>query len=199
MMELVKNADAEMVTSAYRVLAAESADLHMLADAIPDDLDRAVHAILGSSGHVVVSGIGKSGHVGRKISATLASTGTPSYFVHAAEASDGDLGMIGPDDICLLLSNSGETFELKNILAFTRRFDIPLIAICAQADSSLMRAADYKLLLPDAPEACPISMAPTTSTTMMMALGDALAVSLMEARGFAAEQFRDLHPGALPI
>lgn len=195
MMELVKNADAEMVTSAYRVLAAESAALQMLADAIPDDLDRAVHAVLNSTGHVVVSGIGKSGHVGRKISATLASTGTPSYFVHAAEASHGDLGMIGPDDICLLLSNSGETFELKNILAFTRRFDIPLIAICAQADSSLMRAADYKLLLPDAPEACPISMAPTTSTTMMMALGDALAVSLMEARGFAAEHFRELHPG----
>jgi arabinose-5-phosphate isomerase len=195
MMELVKKAEAYMLSSAYRVLAAESAALQMLAEAIPDDLEQAVHAILNSNGHVIVSGIGKSGHVGRKISATLASTGTPSYFVHAAEASHGDLGMIGPDDICLLLSNSGETFELKNILAFTRRFDIPLIAICAQSDSSLMRAADYRLLLPNAPEACPISMAPTTSTTMMMALGDALAVALMEARGFAAEQFRDLHPG----
>ncbi|MCH4152528.1 MAG: KpsF/GutQ family sugar-phosphate isomerase [Sphingobium sp.] len=194
-MELVKNLETDLVASARRVLATEAAALQALAGNIPADLLNAVDAILKSRGRVVVSGIGKSGHVGRKISATLASTGTPSYFVHAAEASHGDLGMIGTDDICLLLSNSGETSELRDILAFTRRFGIPLIAICAQQDSSLMRAADYRLLLPDAPEACPISLAPTTSTTMMMALGDALAVALMEARGFHARNFRELHPG----
>lgn len=195
MMELVKTANASLHATAQRVLAAEASALQALTNAVPADFEGAVRAILHSSGRVIVSGIGKSGHVGRKISATLASTGTPSYFIHAAEASHGDLGMIGQDDICLLLSNSGETAELRDILAFTRRFDIPLIAISARQESSLMRSANYCLLLPDAAEACPIAMAPTTSTTMMMALGDALAVALMEARGFAAENFRDLHPG----
>lgn len=195
MMELVKTANASLYATAQRVLAAEADALSALTNAVPADFEGAVRAILNSSGRVIVSGIGKSGHVGRKISATLASTGTPSYFIHAAEASHGDLGMIGQDDICLLLSNSGETAELRDILAFARRFDIPLIAISARQESSLMRSANYCLLLPDAAEACPIAMAPTTSTTMMMALGDALAVALMEARGFAAENFRDLHPG----
>lgn len=181
--------------TAAHVLRLEAQALDAMAAAVPVDFDAAVQAILNRAGRVVVSGIGKSGHVGRKIAATLASTGTPAYFVHAAEASHGDLGMITEADICLLLSNSGETTELGDILAYCTRFSIPMIAISSRADSTLMRAARYRLLLPPAPEACPNGMAPTTSTTLSMALGDALAVALMNARGFRAEDFRGFHPG----
>lgn len=180
---------------ATRVLNLEAAALADMATSIPQDFDAAVQAILSMDGRLVVSGIGKSGHVGRKIAATLASTGTPAYFVHPAEASHGDLGMITDKDICLLLSNSGETSELGDILAYCARFAIPVIGISSRSDSTLMRAASYELLLPPAPEACPTGMAPTTSTTLSIALGDALAVALMEARGFRAEDFRGFHPG----
>ena len=180
---------------ARRVIGVESEALARLAGELPESFDGAVEAILAAKGRVIVSGIGKSGHVGRKIAATLASTGTPALFVHPSEASHGDLGMIAHGDVCLLLSNSGETAELRDILGYVRRFAIPLVAISSRADSTLMRAADHPLLLPDAPEACAIGMAPTTSTTMAMALGDALAVALMEARGFRAEDFRMFHPG----
>ena len=180
---------------ASRVLRLEAQALTDMAAAVPADFDAAVAAILAMQGRLVVSGIGKSGHVGRKIAATFASTGTPAYFVHAVEASHGDLGMIGDRDICLLLSNSGETEELGDILAYCARFGIPVIAICSRAGSTLMRTAQYKLLLPPAPEACPIGMAPPTSTPLSIALGDALAVALMEARGFRPEDFRGFHPG----
>jgi arabinose-5-phosphate isomerase len=148
-----------------------------------------------AGGRVIVSGVGKSGHVGHKIAATLASTGTPALFVHATEASHGDLGMITASDACLVLSNSGETTELADIVSYTRRFAIPLIAITRAAGSTLGRAADVTLLLPDAPEACAIGRAPTTSTTATLALGDALAVALMQARGFQAADFQVFHPG----
>lgn len=195
MVELAQKLPAAALTSARRVLAAEADALHLFAERIPADFENVVSLILQCSGRVIVSGIGKSGHIGRKISATLTSTGTPSFFIHAAEASHGDLGIIGQDDVCILLSNSGETAELRDILAYTRRFSIPLVAISGRADSLLMTAADFRLQLPDAPEVCPNGMAPTTSTTMMMALGDALAVALMEERGFAADNFREFHPG----
>jgi arabinose-5-phosphate isomerase len=180
---------------ATRVLRREAQGLMRLADEVPQDFAPAVAAILALKGRVIVSGMGKSGHVGHKIAATLASTGTPAYFVHPAEASHGDLGMITEADICLLLSNSGESAELGDIIAYTRRFSIPVVAISSRMDSTLMRGATWRLLLPDAPEACPIGMAPTTSTTMALALGDALAVALMEARGFRADDFHGFHPG----
>jgi arabinose-5-phosphate isomerase len=178
-----------------RVLRTEADALARLAEALPADFDPVVGRILAATGRVIVSGIGKSGHIGRKIAATLASTGTPAYFVHAAEASHGDLGVISEQDICLLISNSGETAELSDLIAYTRRFSIPLVGVSSSPDSALMRAADYRLTLPDAPEACAVGMAPTTSTTMTLALGDALAVALMEARGFRKEHFSRFHPG----
>jgi arabinose-5-phosphate isomerase len=144
---------------------------------------------------VIVTGVGKSGHVGRKIAATLASTGQPAHFVHAAEASHGDLGMISQGDVVIAISKSGEARELADILAYTRRFEIPSIAITAVATSSLGTAADIVLLLPDAPEATADVNAPTTSTTLQIALGDALAVALLERRGFTANDFRIYHPG----
>ncbi|MBJ3764350.1 KpsF/GutQ family sugar-phosphate isomerase [Maribius pontilimi] len=181
--------------AARRVLMTEAAALGGLADAMPSDFSAAVAAIRAAPGHVIVSGIGKSGHVGNKVAATLASTGTPAHFVHPAEASHGDLGMIGANDICLMISNSGETTELGDILTYCTRFSIPIIGISKRPDSTLMRAATYRLTLPDAPEACPMGLAPTTSTTLTLALGDALAVALMEDRGFAAENFAVFHPG----
>ena len=158
-------------------------------------LVQALDVIAALPGRVVVCGIGKSGHVGRKIQATLASTGTPSLFVHPAEASHGDLGMIRPDDAVLMLSNSGETSELADVIGHCRRFAIALIAMTARPDSTLARAADIVLALPDAAEACPMGLAPTTSTTMQLALGDALAVALLQRRGFTASDFGLFHPG----
>jgi len=181
--------------SARRVLRIEAGAVAFLAENLPADFTAVVDAILASSGRVIVSGIGKSGHVGRKIAATLASTGTPAYFVHAGEASHGDLGVIAKDDICILISNSGETGELSDLIYYTRRFSIPMVALTSRADSTLARAADFRLLLPERPEACPIGMAPTTSTTLALALGDALAVALMEQRGFLPGDFGVFHPG----
>ncbi|MHA6347179.1 KpsF/GutQ family sugar-phosphate isomerase [Roseivivax sp. CAU 1761] len=184
------------ITEAGRkVLRVESEAILKMADRMPEDFDAVVELILNTSGRVIVSGVGKSGHIGRKISATFASTGTPSYFVHATEASHGDLGMITEHDICLLISNSGETAELRDIVAHTRRFSVPMVAISSRPESTLMKAADYRLALPSAPEACPIGMAPTTSTTLTLALGDALAVSLMKQRGFKPKNFSVFHPG----
>ena len=177
------------------VIETEAAALSRLASDLPKDFSKTIEAMLKTRGRVVVSGVGKSGHVGRKIAATLASTGTPANFVHATEASHGDMGMITPDDFCLLISNSGETAELKDILAHSRRFGISTAVISSSFDSSIMQAADFKLLLTTAPEACMIGMAPTTSTTLTMALGDALAVALMEQRDFKPDDFKILHPG----
>lgn len=187
--------NSPVLDAGRRVLRAEADALAMLADSMPPDFEKTVDLILNMSGRVIVSGVGKSGHVGNKIAATLASTGTPASFVHATEASHGDLGMITKSDVCLLISNSGETAELRDIVAHTRRFSIPMIAISSRADSTLMKAADLALCLPPAPEACPIGMAPTTSTTMTLALGDALAVALMDQRNFMPEDFRVFHPG----
>ena len=184
-----------MLDTARRVLRTEAEAVAHLAENLPQDFAPAVRRILGSRGRVIVSGMGKSGHIGRKIAATLASTGTPSYFVHPGEASHGDLGMITVEDICLLISNSGETSELRDILYHSQRFSIPLIGISSREGSTLMQAADYRLTLPNLPEACAIGMAPTTSTTLTLALGDALAVALMEARHFLPEDFRIYHPG----
>ena len=177
------------------VIKTEAAALLKLGSDLPKDFSRTIEVILNTKGRVVVSGVGKSGHVGRKIAATFASTGTPASFVHATEASHGDLGMITADDFCLLISNSGETSELNDIIAHTRRFGIVTAVISSSLNSSLMQAADFKLLLTDAPEACTIGMAPTTSTILTMALGDALAVSLMEQRDFKPDDFKVLHPG----
>jgi arabinose-5-phosphate isomerase len=181
--------------TAARVLRIEGEAVLRLAEALPKDFGATVDAILATTGRVILGGIGKSGHIARKISSTLASTGTPSAFVHPAEASHGDLGMIMPGDLVILISNSGETSELRDIVAHVARFSIPLVGISGRLDSTLMQAADYRLTLPDAPEACALGMAPTTSTTLTLALGDALAVAVMERRGFVAEQFRTFHPG----
>src|SRR3954451_9957276 len=162
---------------ARSVLTTEAAGLRALAASLGGDFTEAVDRLSGINGRIVVSGMGKSGHVARKIAATLASTGTPALFVHPAEASHGDLGMIVAGDGVLALSNSGETAELADLVAHTRRFALPLVAITARANSTLGKAADIVLLLPEAAEACPMGLAPTTSTTMQMALGDALAVA----------------------
>jgi arabinose-5-phosphate isomerase len=181
--------------AARRVLAIEQAALAALAASLDSRFELAVARLAAASGRVVVSGMGKSGHVGRKIAATLASTGTPSIFVHPAEASHGDLGMVVAGDAVLALSNSGETPELSDLTAHTRRFALPLVAITGRAESTLARMADVALVLPPEPEACPMGLAPTTSTTMQLALGDALAVALLERRGFTAADFRVFHPG----
>jgi len=177
------------------VLAAEAAGLRALAASLDRTFSDAVDRLAACAGRVVVSGMGKSGLVGRKIAATLASTGTPSMFVHPAEASHGDLGMIVPGDAVLALSNSGETSELADLVGHARRFGLPLVAITGRGGSALARAADVVLLLPPAAEACPMGLAPTTSTTMQLALGDALAVALLTRRGFTATDFSANHPG----
>ncbi|NCX27685.1 MAG: KpsF/GutQ family sugar-phosphate isomerase [Rhodobacterales bacterium] len=183
------------VQAAKKVLQTEADALETLKNDLPNDFSDLVKLILNLNGRVIVSGVGKSGHIGNKIAATLASTGTPAYFVHATEASHGDLGMITEKDLCLLISNSGETSEIFDIVAHARRFSIPIATISSNTESTLVKAADFKLCLPVVEEACPIGMAPTTSTTMMLALGDALAVALMEAKNFNTENFKVLHPG----
>jgi arabinose-5-phosphate isomerase len=186
--------DAFLAT-ARRVISTEAGALARLADELGESFADAARVILEAPGRVIVSGMGKSGHVGRKIAATLASTGTPAHFVHPAEASHGDLGMLGAGDVALVLSNSGETPELADIIAYTRRFGIPLIGVASRAGSTLIRQSDVAILLPDAPEACGNGIVPTTSTTMTLALGDALALALMEHRQFTPEHFRTFHPG----
>jgi arabinose-5-phosphate isomerase len=187
-----------LIDSALRTLEAEASGIAALAGAIRDGLGPSfiatVERIRAAPGRLVVSGMGKSGHVGRKIAATLASTGTPAFFVHPGEASHGDLGMITKDDVIMALSWSGETAELKNLTDYSRRFRIALIAVTANSDSTLAHAADIVLALPNAREACPHNLAPTTSSLMQLALGDALAVALLESRGFTARDFGMLHP-----
>lgn len=177
------------------VLTTEAAGLRALADSLDRGFTRAVELLASATGRVVVSGMGKSGHVARKIAATLASTGTPALFVHPAEASHGDLGMIVAGDAVLALSNSGETPELADLIAHARRYALPLVCVTGRARSTLAEAADVALLLPAAREACPMGLAPTTSTTMQIALGDALAVALLTRRGFGPSDFRQIHPG----
>ncbi len=186
--------DAVLAT-ARRVITREAEALQLLAAGLDGSVAQAVDVILDAKGRVIVSGMGKSGHIARKIAATLASTGTPAQFVHPAEASHGDLGMVMRGDVVMVLSNSGETPELADIVAHTRRFDIPLIGIAARPDSTLLRQSDVAILLPDAPEACETGVVPTSSTTMALALGDAIAVALMEHRQFTPDQFRVFHPG----
>lgn len=181
--------------TARRVIGIESRGLDALQAALDGSFSRAVEMMLSAEGRVIVSGMGKSGHVGRKIAATFASTGTPAQFVHPAEASHGDLGMVTRADVALVLSNSGETPELSDIIAHTRRFGIPLIGVAARKGSTLLRLADVAILLPGAEEACGTGIVPTTSTTMTLALGDAMAVALMEHRQFTPDHFRTFHPG----
>jgi arabinose-5-phosphate isomerase len=187
------------VQSALRTLDLELGGLAAMKEALEGHLaapfTEAVRLISDAKGRVVVSGIGKSGHVGQKMAATLASTGTPAFFVHPSEASHGDLGMITRDDVVLALSWSGETVELKNIITFSRRFAVPLVSITSNVDSALGRQSDVVIELPRAKEACPHGLAPTTSTTMQLALGDCLAIALLEARGFTAQDFKMFHPG----
>lgn len=187
--------DKRDLASGQRVLAAEAEALLALSAMLDGRFAEAVRTLRACTGRVIVSGMGKSGHVARKIAATLASTGQPAFFVHPAEASHGDLGMIGRQDCVLVLSNSGETAELRDLVAYTRRFSLPLMVITRDPRSSLAREADLVLQLPSLPEVGALALAPTTSTTMMIALGDSLAVSLLEQRGFSAEDFRNFHPG----
>jgi arabinose-5-phosphate isomerase len=183
------------LAAARRVLRHASDAIGALGTSLNGDFSRAIDVILGVSGRIIVSGMGKSGLIGRKIAATLASTGTPALFLHPAEASHGDLGMVTRADALLMLSNSGETAELTDLITYAKRLTIPLIGVANNSDSRLLQASDVAILLPLAQEACPMGLAPTTSTTMMLAFGDALAVALMERRGFSADQYRDFHPG----
>lgn len=189
----------DVIASATRTLGLEIDGLRALEAAITDGLgeafEQAVRQIQTASGRVIVTGMGKSGHIGQKIAATLSSTGTKAYFVHPGEASHGDLGMIASDDVVLALSWSGETAELANIITYSRRFAVPLIAITSRAESSLAKAACPTLVLPKAGEACPHGLAPTTSSVMQLAIGDALAIALLESKGFSAHDFKIFHPG----
>ena len=191
--------DHASITSATRTLELESKGLTALGKALRSSMNAsfaaAVKTLKSARGRVIVTGIGKSGHVGQKTAATFASTGTPAFFVHPSEASHGDLGMITPDDVILAMSWSGETVELFNIINYSRRFRVPLIAITSKSQSALAKASDTALVLPTSKEACPHGLAPTTSTTMQLALGDALAIALLEAKGFSAHDFKVFHPG----
>lgn len=186
--------DADLRTAA-EVLRIEAGALTALAGALDSSFARALDLIIGATGRVVVTGIGKSGHVAHKVAATLASTGTPAFFIHPSEASHGDLGMMTKGDVVMALSNSGNTAELADIVAYAKRFHIPLIGITSRAPSALAEQSDVMLLLPEAKEACPYGLAPTTSTTLMLALGDAIAIALLRRRGFTRDDYRVLHPG----
>ncbi|MHC8508209.1 MAG: KpsF/GutQ family sugar-phosphate isomerase [Rhodospirillales bacterium] len=190
-----KNSEQPDLESARRVLAAESGALNALAAGLGNDFIAALDVLEAAPGRVIVTGIGKSGHIARKIAATLASTGAPAFFVHPAEASHGDMGMLTEKDVLLALSNSGETPELANMVAYAARFEIPIVAVTAKAESALAKAARVALVYPNETEACPMGLAPTTSTTLQLGLGDALAVALLERRNFSADDFQVLHPG----
>ncbi|MDB0061654.1 KpsF/GutQ family sugar-phosphate isomerase [Octadecabacter sp.] len=187
--------ESKFIKTARRVIREEARALDVLADALDSTLSDAVDIILNAKGRIIISGIGKSGHIARKIAATLASTGTPAHFVHPAEASHGDLGMVTREDVVLAISNSGEAPELANLIAYTQRFGIPVIGVTSKSDSALATQSNIVLLIPKLAEACGTGVVPTTSTTMTLALGDALAVALMEHRAFSADNFRDFHPG----
>ena len=178
-----------------RTISMETAAVAALESRIDDDFQRACELILGCSGRVIVSGMGKSGHIGRKIAATLASTGTPSFFVHPGEASHGDLGMITRQDLVIAISNSGSSAEVMTLLPLLKRLGIPLISMTGKPDSPLAQSADVNLDIAVETEACPLNLAPTSSTTVTLVMGDALAVALLEARGFTAEDFAFSHPG----
>lgn len=180
---------------AREVLTREADALRQMSGMLDDRFNQAVTMLTGIKGRVVVSGIGKSGHVARKIAATLASTGTPAMFLHPAEAAHGDLGMVSQDDALIVLSNSGELAELSVLMPYARRFGIPVIGCTRNPQSTLGLDADLALIIPDIPEVCPMGLAPTTSTTLMIALGDALAVALMHSQGFDSDGFRIFHPG----
>ena len=190
---------SDAIASALRTLDAESSGVAAISAALQGPLGSAfaaaVELVLAAKGRVIVTGLGKSGHVARKIAATFASTGTPAFFVHSAEASHGDLGMITADDVIVALSWSGEQPEMKNLITYAKRFRIALVAMTAEPDSTLGQAADVALTLPKAREACPHNLAPTTSSLMLLALGDALAIALLEGRGFTSVDFSVLHPG----
>ena len=189
------SSSTDFLATGRRVILREAGALEALAEALGQSFGAAVGLLMAAKGRVIVSGMGKSGHIARKIAATFASTGTPAHFVHPAEASHGDLGMVAEGDVLIVLSNSGETSELADIVAHSRRFGIPLIAVAGREGSTLMRQADVAILLPQVPEACETGIVPTTSTTMTLALGDALAIALMEHRAFTPEHFRVFHPG----
>jgi arabinose-5-phosphate isomerase len=193
--EVFMSPDQSSTAAAQRVFRIAMDGIAAMSHALGAEFNACVDLLMGIKGRVIITGLGKSGHVGHKIAATLASTGTPAFFVHAAEASHGDLGMITNDDAVLALSNSGETAELADLIAYTRRFAIKLVAITSKRNSSLGSAADIVLELPNAPEACPLGLAPTTSTTLMICLGDALAVALLERRGFTTDDYKVFHPG----
>jgi arabinose-5-phosphate isomerase len=190
---------SQPIAAALRTLDTEISGLAQIQEALQNGLGdafaRAVAVLTAVKGRVIVTGLGKSGHVGRKIAATFASTGTPSFFVHPSEAAHGDLGMITPDDCILALSWSGETVELATIITYSRRFVVPMISITSREDSALAKQSDVVLKLPRAKEACPLGLAPTTSTTMQLVMGDCLAVALLEARSFSAQDFKVFHPG----
>ncbi|MDP6704931.1 MAG: KpsF/GutQ family sugar-phosphate isomerase [Alphaproteobacteria bacterium] len=188
-------AEARDLAAARRVVALAGEGMRRLGAELGHSFTKACDLLAGVEGKVVVSGMGKSGHIANKIAATLASTGTPAHYLHPAEASHGDLGMIGPGDVLMVLSNSGETAELGDLVGFARLSRVPMVAIVGRAESSLAEAAEAALVLPAMAEACPLGLAPTTSTTAMLVLGDALAVALMERRGFSADHFQVLHPG----
>lgn len=183
------------LATARRVIKTEAKALLLLEQSLNGGFGEAIEMILKAPGRIIVSGMGKSGHIARKIAATFASTGTPAHFVHPAEASHGDLGMMAQGDVVLLLSNSGETPELADVIAYTRRFSIPTIGVASRADSTLLKQSDIAIVLPQAEEACGTGVVPTSSTTMTLALGDAMAVALMEHRQFTPANFRDFHPG----
>ena len=183
------------LSSARRVLRLEAAGIEALARSLDEAFTRALDLLAEVTGRVIVSGMGKSGHIARKVAATLASTGTPATFVHPAEASHGDLGMVTTHDAVIAFSNSGETPELADLVNYAKRYQIPLIGITGRAGSTLATAADAALVLPNVQEACPMGLAPTTSTTVMLALGDAIAVAMLERKGFSADDFHALHPG----
>tara|TARA_R110002124_G_scaffold151714_1_gene318505 strand:+ start:93 stop:1052 length:960 start_codon:yes stop_codon:yes gene_type:complete len=186
---------AKFIATATRVIDAEAAALHTLGASLGDSFGAAISLLLAAKGRVIVSGMGKSGHIARKMAATFASTGTPAHFVHPAEASHGDLGMMTSGDVVIVLSNSGETPELADLVAYTRRFDIPMIGVASRENSTLLTQSDVAIVLPQLGEACGTGIVPTTSTTMTLALGDAMAIALMEHRQFTPENFRDFHPG----
>jgi arabinose-5-phosphate isomerase len=194
-LDSVATAAAGDLAAARRVLTSAANALSGLAEALDGAFTQAIGLMLASKGRIIVSGMGKSGHVARKIAATFSSTGTPASFIHPAEASHGDMGAITRADVVLALSWGGETAELSDLITYAKRHRIPLIGVTGNAGSSLAKAADIALVLPQVEEACPMGLAPTTSTTMMLSLGDALAVALMERKGFTSDQYRDFHPG----
>lgn len=196
---IFKMSSEKAVSSAVKTLEIERAGLEALSEALSGELGQkfcdAVGTIGEATGRLIITGVGKSGHIGAKLAATFASTGTPAFFVHAAEANHGDLGMIGHGDVVMAISKGGQSAELKSIIDYTRRFSIPLIAITGNTSGSLAKAADIALLIPNVEEACPLGLAPTTSTLMQLALGDALAIALLEGRSFTAGDFKTFHPG----